>query len=109
MFKAGECTSGQESAILIKKTMNSETVFGQLKKFRKSSLNSQAGWLAGWIDGSHKNKNCHAARATAQKLVSRRDILIPAVLLKQKLEGRTRRHEEAKSSSKRPCAKARKT
>ena len=94
------------NANLIKKTMNSEAVFGQLKKFRKSSLNSQADWLAGWMDGSHKNKNCHAAVATAQKLVLRRDMLIPADLLKQKLEGRKRRHEEAKSSSNRPCTKA---
>ena len=36
-------------------------------------------------------------------------ILIIAGLLKQKLKGRTRRHEDAKSSSKRPCAKAWKT
>ena len=48
-------------------------------------------------------------RATAQKLLSACDILILARLLKQKLERKTRRHEEAKSRSKRPCAKAGKT
>ena len=97
--------------------MNSEAVFEQLKKFRKLCLNLLASWLAGWlagsvagwVDASHKNKSCHAAGATAQKVVSRRDILSIAGLLKQKLEGRARRHEEAKSSSKRPCAKAVKT
>ena len=36
---------------LIKKTMNSEAVFEQLKKFRKSGFNWQANWLAGWLAG----------------------------------------------------------
>ncbi len=49
---------------LIKKTMNSEAVFEQLKKNRKLSLNWQAGWLAGWLDEWIARK---------QKLSRRRD------------------------------------
>ena len=90
--------------------MNSEAVFEQLKKIENQALTGRlAGWLAGWMNGSHENKSCHAAGTTAQKVASWRDILILAGALKQKLEARTRRHEESKSSSKRPCAKARKT
>ena len=38
------------NANFVKKTMNSEALFEQLKKFRKSCLNLLAGRLAGWMD-----------------------------------------------------------
>ena len=55
--------------------------------------------------GSHKTKSWHATVATAQKVVLRDEISILASVVKQKLEGKTRRPEEAKSSSKSPCMK----
>ena len=64
-------------------------------------MSQLAGWPAGWMDGSRKNKTCHAAGARAQKVVSRRVILFAAVFLKQKLEGGTRQHEDAKSTARR--------
>ena len=80
--------------------MNSEAVFEQLKKIENQALTGRlAGWLAGWMNGSHENKSCHAAGTTAQKVAAWRYIFILAAILKQKLETRTRRHEESKSSS----------
>ena len=56
-----------------------------------------------------KKQICHAAATTAQKVASRRDILIVAGVLNQKLTRRAGRHESAKLSSKKRRAKVWKT